>query len=362
MKIALIMLCIITGAYAQNKRGFVLNGNIEGLKDGSTIYLLSSSRDTIKAVSKGTSFMCKGYVDSGTNFYFLKLDTAVNKVSKIGRNAASNVFWLINSTLQIQGSVQNWQNLILTGSEPHEEYVKLRALQDSVNKQKGDVIGVLKRFVNEHPNSLYVSDLILRISANYSNDELRLVYNALTDRAKKSYWGLKLGERVNGIKKGLKTAPGIIADFSITTVNGDKKSIHDLASKSKYTLIDFWASWCGPCRAAIPKLNKAYEAFHARGFNIIGVSTDKDAKKWKNALKEDKTPWDHGLDNIDNASESIFEIAGIPGYILIDQKGKILKTDIFTRETGAHQFVRSGDKRLRTDLYEIIEELLKKEK
>lgn len=358
--VIVIMLCIITSSYAQTKKGFTIKGEIEGLKNGSVLYLTlaSSPKDTVcKAISNGSSFTLKGSVEGEANYFFLRMDSAKNKTK------VSNALWLINSDLTVLGKISDWKRLALSGSEPHDEYVKVMALEDSVQKLKEDEIAkALKGFINAHSNSLYVSHLILNASRFYEAKELISTYEGLTLRAKHSYWGVKLGDRVSGIKKSLKHAPGTITDFTITTVDGNKKSIYELASKSKYTLIDFWASWCAPCRAAMPKLKKVYDVFHSKGFNIIGVSSDKSASAWKKALEEDDTPWTHGIDNIDHATKNIFDLAGIPGYILIDKHGKIVKTEIFTSTSGSQTFFVKADESLTTGLYEIVETLLRDHK
>jgi len=361
--IKMIILLAFTYCHAngQNAKGFILNGNIEGVKDGTTLYLITRKVDTIaKTKSKGSTFKFEGRVEGNANYYFLQMDTLVKK-------GASNALWLINGPMSVKGSLQEFKQLTLNGSEPHDEFrEQIGRFTNKINPNNKALVDDLKKWVFVHNNSLYVSDLILKIKQLYKPNELLAVYERLSPKAKNSYWGLELGQYIETQKRIAKTSQsGRIPGFYVQTVNGEKMTISELAAKSKYTLIDFWASWCSPCRDAIPKLKKVYERFHDQGFNIVGISTDKSEVAWKKALAEDKTPWIHTLDNIDNADQDVFGIVAIPGYILVDQNGKIIQSDILTQTgfnpLGDSQIKRFKNKSLSKDLYEIIETLLKEE-
>lgn len=357
--VLLVMLFVSNYVFGQIKKTFELQGNILGLKTGSVVYLLnqkfgSNKMDTVSAVkTKGAEFLMKGTVSGDANYYFLKLDSNIS-------TKYSNALWIANAKLFLKGSICDLANLMLTGSEPHDEFTKLKALHKSVRGCSNEN-DVLKQFVKDHRNSLYVSDLILKMASVYKTEGLIDTYKLLTDRAKNSYWGTKLGQIVETLEKNKLNDQTKIPNFFITSQDGEKISIHEVAARSKYTLIDFWASWCVPCRSAIPKLKKTYEEFHKKGFNIIGVSTDKSASAWKKALSEENMPWIQGHDNLENASQRLFSIAGIPSYVLIDENGRIVQSNIlsaFETVNEESQIKRFKDKSLGTDIYEIVEKLL----
>lgn len=114
--------------------------------------------------------------------------------------------------------------------------------------------------------------------------------------------------------------------------------------KNKYVLLDFWASWCGPCMGEVPHLTKTYEKFHKKGFEIYGVSFDDDREKWLGAVKENKMNWIHvsALSSWDNQAREDYAVQGIPSNFLIDHEGKIVAKNLRGEE-----------------LYEKIAELLK---
>ena len=95
----------------------------------------------------------------------------------------------------------------------------------------------------------------------------------------------------------------------------------------KPVLIDFWASWCGPCRAFNPTLTKIYKEYKKKGFGIIGVSLDRDKDAWRKAIKDDKLDWVHvsDLGFWNNEVAKQYHVRYIPQSIFVDQEGKILK-------------------------------------
>jgi thiol-disulfide isomerase/thioredoxin len=351
----ILYLLIVINATAQIKKGFELKGNIEGLKDGSFVYLILETDTVLTTKSLGSKFEFHGYVEGGANWYGLKLDTTINKG---GKNPTSNALWLTNSKLLVDGNINDWKKLSLIGSKPHDEYMQVINFYRENKENKVMMDSFYIDFIRNHPNSLYVSDLIIKSTFLLTERGLENSYNNLTQEAKNSYYGIELRKIIEGAK-GVKAMQknNTSLDFNITGIDGRKVSILDVASKSKYTLIDFWASWCIPCRAAIPKLKKVYETFSTKGFNIIGISRDKNEADWRRALLQENMPWIQGLDNVHNAGTTIFNLAAIPAYILVDQNGKIIQTDYFVSGEKTKVF-KENEKSLGKDLYEIIEVLL----
>jgi peroxiredoxin len=148
------------------------------------------------------------------------------------------------------------------------------------------------------------------------------IYDTLTPAVKKSYFGTRLGDMVNASNK---TAIGSLApDFTQNDPAGNPISLSSL--RGQYVLVDFWASWCGPCRQENPNIVKAYNAYKDKGFTILGVSLDQDKAAWEKAIADDKLAW-HQVSDLkywDNAVARTYNIQSIPASLLLDKEGKII--------------------------------------
>lgn len=146
----------------------------------------------------------------------------------------------------------------------------------------------------------------------------------------------KITERNKTIEAQKATTRGKIAkNFVVLDRNDDKVSSADIISKNKYTLLEFWASWCGPCRAEIPNLKKSYEDFNTKGYEILGVSVDKNRDQWITASEKEAFPYiDTWASKETNDVQKLFGIKAIPFNLLVDRKGMIVAKNL--REEALH--------------------------
>ena len=130
-----------------------------------------------------------------------------------------------------------------------------------------------------------------------------------------------------------------VGDLQLTDMNRDRVSIADELAKNKITIIDFWASWCGPCRQEMPLVVKLYESHKAQGLGIIGISLDEDYKTWTEAVKEMNMSWPQFSDlrGWDDYVARQFGVTAIPHTMVVDQKGNILARGLRGEEL--HNFI-----------------------
>ena len=119
-------------------------------------------------------------------------------------------------------------------------------------------------------------------------------------------------------------------DLYLKDLNGQSHHLSEYVGKGKWVLIDFWASWCGPCRAELPELVKVYQAFHADGFEVVGISLDDDAKAWQKAVRKMDLSWNRlsDLKGWDSKAVETYKVFGIPTNLLVNPRGKIVASNI----------------------------------
>ena len=175
---------------------------------------------------------------------------------------------------------------------------------------------VLNGLIMDNKNSFW-GPLLAHQFMNYFTPNQREQYNQFSDAAKNSWYGKKM-------KAELWPAGGVgekIPQFTIKDEAGKAFTFQQLAKGKKYVLLDFWASWCAPCRKEIPNVKKQYELYKDKGFEVISISIDRNAAQWKKALEEEQLAWPNFLSN-EVADQ--FKVKSVPTMYLVDPSGTIL--------------------------------------
>jgi peroxiredoxin len=218
-------------------------------------------------------------------------------------------------------------------ASPENRDALLQQLSPVYMKALTDLNGAIVKFAHEHSNSLisfYAISLV-----NPSGNEAAMVTYAekVGPELKKNSAVKSFVEKVARLKTLQVGQPA--PTFSIPSIDGKTINLADF--KGKYTLIDFWASWCAPCRNENPNVVKAYQKYKNRNFTILGISLDKDKAAWKQAIAQDGLTWTHAseLADFSGATVRLYQVEAIPASFMIDPDGKIIARDLRGQELDA---------------------------
>lgn len=214
-----------------------------------------------------------------------------------------------------------------------KDHEKAAAIHDQFEPYNARIKKITYQFFLDHPNSYVTLDMMRYYVSSMSLDSTKQVYSAFNDELKASAGAKELMQHIKQIEAG---SPGAVAPgFTKTDINGKQLSLADF--KGKYVMLDFWASWCVPCRKSNPHMIELYNKYKSKGFDVIGIADD-DGKPaiWKAAVAKDNVGiwhnvtrglnWDLIRSNKPNPDDldQQYGIASIPTKILIDPNGKII--------------------------------------
>ena len=324
-----------------------VTGSVEDITDGDTIYLQEYAGGNLVKLDSAI-------VKSGTFVFTGKQDTAVNRYityMKGDKRYFTDLFLEngnINVTLGKESKVSGTPNndayqkfkdgFMALSKEMNEMYQKAQSDTSLTEEQVEAIMAEI-----EKKDSVGMDMVYQTIEANITNPVgvyLLPSYAGAFELDKQKALVEKIpaalvNERINKLKAHIETSEKTAVgqkyiDFSMQTPEGKTVSLSDFVSKNKYTLIDFWASWCGPCRMEMPNVVAAYAKYKAKGFGIVGVSLDNDAESWKKAIKDLNITWPQmsDLKGWQCEGAALYGVRAIPATLLVSKDGTIVARDL----------------------------------
>lgn len=262
------------------------------------------------------------YVDPGKTTITLDMDSLQNLQVKGGPDQADYQEYrmmMLNFSMEQQKIYNEYNN-----ARTNNDFNTMTVKQQEFEKLSGTVKNSLRDFIKKHPKSAVSGYIIYQEYNNpgVSMQELEEAVGSLDKSILNTKFGKLAQNRLNMMRGTSVGYPAL--NFSQNTPDGKAVQLSDY--KGKYVLVDFWASWCGPCRAENPNVVAAYNKFKDKGFTILGVSFDQNKDAWLKAIEKDNLTWTHvsDLKGWGNEVGKLYGISSIPQNILVDKDGKIV--------------------------------------
>ena len=369
------IVCWGTLVACQREPGYKISGSVPGTPDGMKVYLFNWNTPVDSSVVKGGKFVLTGKVDVPTRYQLL-IDLSPDKVESYEKDLRGSDVFVENVDIKYESPsidslpsrnsfLRNVKgNVIVTGSPVHDlflsyqekikpyrtknseawnKYLKVYhipaldgvfntregiALAREMNDAQKEITRIQWDFIKANPKSPVSVDVAQNMvySAKFSKAEMENLLQTIDPSLRETagYKQLQKSlEEIAPIALGEK-----YRDLELVDENGKTVQLSDYVKPGQYNMVEFWASWCGPCRGEIPHLRHVYDAY-GKGkdaFNMISVSIDDKEKDWKQALKEENMKWTQLCDLKGWKGEVInkYKIQGVPFCLILDKEGRII--------------------------------------
>ncbi|MBB4038280.1 thiol-disulfide isomerase/thioredoxin [Dysgonomonas hofstadii] len=354
MKKIILFLSVIALAMVScaEKDAFTIKGKLpSGAYDGQQVFLQTLNDDWKGNVNIDTAnvvdgqFIFKGLAKEGPTVHFIALSDAPDNMKRpvLLIVEPGEIEVTLDSVSSVKGTTTNnvyqafQTKAQLIDSEMRSLYEKAKQDTSAVNKQElekqfeekdGQLTKETYDFIKGNAGTNLGAYLFSRNYYRFSLDQQKELFAGIDTAYKSNARLAKIGQAIE--KRDATSEGKTFTDVKAKTPDGKDAALSDYAGKGKYVLVDFWASWCPPCRAEMPKLVEMYKEFKGKDFEIVGLSLDKDGEAWKKGIKDLNITWPQisDLKYWDSELSSTYGVNSIPHLMLLDKDGKILARGI----------------------------------
>ena len=311
-----IFITTLLWGQTQNSK-FTIAGKVQGFNNGTKIYLNDLSDGSYKKIDSSVvvngKFTFNGHLKSN----FLKSNISTADYSD------RVTFWLEKGLTIFSADKGNFNKADIKGSKIQGEYTELTKLRGSLKK----IDQVDYTFIKQNPKSVIAAHTLSSYCNLWGKDTVSALYNLFSKEVKLTSFGKKISTFLT-LNRDLEIGDKFV-DFSQRDTLGKFVNLSNI--QNKCILLEFWGSWCEPCREENPSLVKIYNEFKQKGFEILGVASETSKEQWTKAIKTDGLSWINVTDfkGGNNNAAMIYGVSGYPSNFLIDKEGTIIAKDVY---------------------------------
>lgn len=306
-------------SFLEAPKSYIIEGTLTGYPDNTVLFLADISKGSYDDIDSTI-------VKDGRFFFKGNLKTTAQHSSVHTKDFSDRVsFWLENERFTIVVSKGKFREAAIKGGNIQKLYdqylVFFKGYEDNQEREK--------EYIRTHPKS-FISAYLLSVYSSWGKQTINDLYSGLSVEVQNNYYGKQVKEFIE-LSKTIKIGEPFV-DFEQMDTKGNMVSLSDF--KGKFILLEFWGSWCGPCRESNPELVALYNKYKEKGFEIFGVAADTRKDWWLDAIKKDGLPWTNVCDlrGDKNKAALMYGVTGYPTNYLIDRNGIIINKNLRGKE------------------------------